>query len=74
MAFDKKSLKRDANDDHVPQRYNPVTDDFEVETVMEFFGLSTDTKPATNLKVGSTFFEIDTTNAFMWDGSGWRAI
>jgi hypothetical protein len=32
MAFEKKSLKRDANDDHIPQYYNPTLDDYEVQT------------------------------------------
>ncbi|MBB6446446.1 hypothetical protein [Bacillus benzoevorans] len=41
---------------------------------MELYGLSTDTKPTTGLIVGTTFFEIDTTNVYMWDGSTWRGI
>lgn len=30
MAYDRKTLKRDGNDDHVPQFYNPLTDEYEV--------------------------------------------
>lgn len=41
---------------------------------MELYGKSTDIKPTTNLKVGTSFFEIDTTDAYMWDGSSWRLI
>jgi len=40
---------------------------------MEYYGKSTDTKPTPN-KVGATFFEIDTTTVFMWDGTDWVVI
>jgi hypothetical protein len=48
----------------------------EVKTTnpLDNYGLSTSTKPTTGLRVGSTFFEIDTTKVFMWDGSQWREI
>ncbi len=35
-----------------------------------FFGLSTDTKPASAL-IGSTFTETDTQKAFVYDGAEW---
>lgn len=37
---------------------------------MEYYGKSTDTKP-TDIKVGATFFEIDTKTVYMWDGANW---
>jgi len=40
---------------------------------MEYYGKSTDTKPTPD-KVGATFFEIDTTTVFMWDGTDWVVI
>lgn len=40
---------------------------------VEYRGLSTDTKPAGE-RVGETYFEIDTANVYMWDGSHWRLI
>ena len=42
-------------------------------STMEYYGKSTDTKPTPN-KVGATFFEIDTTTVFMWDGTDWVVI
>ena len=40
----------------------------------ELFGNSGDDKPIENIEVGSTFFEIDTTKIFMWDGTDWVVI
>lgn len=37
-------------------------------------GLSTDSKPVTGVNVGATFFEIDTQNVYMYDGTIWRMI
>lgn len=37
------------------------------------YGLSSDTKP-TNRQKGNKFFEMDTGEVFIWDGSQWRAI
>jgi len=45
----------------------------DVEDVGTIRGLSTDTKP-TNAKKGLAFFEIDTTDVYMFDGSQWRLI
>ena len=42
-------------------------------STMEYYGKSTDTKPTPD-KVGATFFEIDTTTVFMWDGTDWVVI
>ena len=42
-------------------------------STMEYYGKSTDTKPIPD-KVGATFFEIDTTTVFMWDGTDWVVI
>jgi|GEM_PF-5445444 len=40
----------------------------------EFIGLSTDTKPTTDVPVGSTFYEADTKNGYIWDGSAWNLL
>jgi hypothetical protein len=40
---------------------------------MELYGLSTDTKP-NNRVVGTTFFEVDTKNPYMWDGTTWELL
>ena len=39
----------------------------------QYFGVSSETKPTAEV-VGSTFFEVDTTDAYMWDGNQWRLI
>ncbi|WP_141432409.1 hypothetical protein [Bacillus sp. 03113] len=46
-------------------------------TAKEYFGKSTDTKPniiAMGIPIGSTYFEIDTTDCYMCDGTGWVKI
>lgn len=42
----------------------------------EFTGLSTDSKPTTGVFNGSTFFEMDTKKAFMFDATNmqWRQL
>lgn len=39
-----------------------------------YLGLSTDTKPTTNVEVGSFFTESDTGELFTWTGSAWLGI
>ena len=39
----------------------------------EIFGKSTDTKP-TDVNVNDIFIELDTGNAYFWDGSAWQVI
>ncbi|MGZ3814832.1 MAG: hypothetical protein ACXVA0_24070 [Mucilaginibacter sp.] len=41
---------------------------------MELYGKSTDTKPTSNVKVGTSFFEIDTKTVYMWDGTSWAVL
>jgi len=38
------------------------------------YGLSTLTKPTTNLPVSKIYYEMDTGLSFMWDGSAWRSV
>ncbi len=38
------------------------------DAVWELYGKSTDEKPVRNVPNGSSFFEMDTGNAFMFDG------
>jgi len=42
-----------------------------VTTIQRWIGLSTDTKPSSEVKVGSTFYELDTGQPFIWDGDAW---
>lgn len=39
-------------------------------SIMEYYGKSADTKP-TGVPVGSTFFEIDTKQVYIFDGESW---
>ncbi|EIT85907.1 hypothetical protein A374_08729 [Fictibacillus macauensis ZFHKF-1] len=82
--FNDKKILRDASGDPIPQVFNPATNAYEPFTGemnvkltgsnMEYFGNSSDTKPTSNIKVGATFFEIDTTTAYMFDGAKWVVI
>ena len=38
------------------------------------YGLSTDTKPTSNMVKGDVYFEIDTTEVYMWNGIEWVVI
>lgn len=40
-------------------------------TINRWIGLSTDTKPTTDVPVGSTFYEYDTFRLFIYNGSTW---
>ena len=42
-----------------------------VTTIQRWIGLSTDTKPSSNIKVGSTFYETNTGKGWIWDGDIW---
>lgn len=48
----------------------------DTKELREYRGLSTDTKPTTNVANGSIFFEIDTGKVFMYDETNtqWREI
>ena len=39
----------------------------------EIFGTSTSTKP-TDVKLNDLFIELDTGDAYYWDGSAWQII
>ena len=39
----------------------------------EIFGKSTDTKP-TNVNINDMFIELDTGDAYFWDGLSWQVI
>lgn len=46
------------------------------QTVKTFAGLSTDTKPTTNVENGSTFLEMDTGDLYVFDKTNtqWREL
>ena len=39
-----------------------------------FYGLSTETKPTSNNIKGNKFFEINTGEVYMWNGTSWVVI
>ncbi len=44
-------------------------------THRSFIGLSSDSKPTTNIPVGSTFYEYDTGRLYIsYDGTNWAAL
>lgn len=42
-----------------------------IENAIELIGTSLETKPTGSLAPGSTFYETDTTNGFIYDGTAW---
>jgi len=36
-----------------------------------WYGLTTDTKPTTDVQIGSEWIETDTLKKFVWTGSAW---
>lgn len=53
---------------------NPVNTQL-TGSLMEYYGLSTGTKPVnSSIPIGATFFEIDTSIAYMNDGTDWVII
>lgn len=44
------------------------------KTYKEFSGLSTDSKPTTNIGVNSLFYELNTKKVYYFDGTTWKEI
>ena len=40
----------------------------------EIFGLSTDTKPIKSIDINDLFIELDTGDAYYWDGLAWQVV
>ena len=43
-------------------------------TMAEYFGLSTDTKPTETAEINSLFLELDTGDFYYFDGSQWKKV
>ena len=43
-------------------------------TYKEFSGLSTDSKPTTNIGVNSLFYELNTKKVYYFDGTTWKEV
>jgi len=76
MAQFEKDLNLDAERIRTPAEVDEATGKWVIHTrdTGTLYGLSTDNKPTNNIKKGTAFFEIDTTDAYMYDGSQWRLI
>ena len=76
MSMFEKDLNMDAERIRTPAEYDEQSKKWVISTrdTGTLYGLSTDTKPTTNIEKGTAFFEIDTTDAYMYDGSQWRLI
>jgi hypothetical protein len=42
-----------------------------ITSTNRYQGLSGDSKPTTGVPAGSTFYELDTGNTYIFDGSSW---
>lgn len=42
-----------------------------IENIKRYIGVHADTKPTSSVPVGSTFFETDTKNIYVFDGTNW---
>jgi hypothetical protein len=75
MAHNTKPLQVDQFGKPIPQMYDQVNDTYVPLVKMEYFGLSTDTKPlAANTPKGATFFELDTKDAYICTGTSWGLL
>ena len=74
MAYNNQAIKRDINGNPIPQMWNDATGQFEVLSKTEFYGLSTEAKPASDMIKGNSYFEIDTSKVFIYDGTKWVEI
>lgn len=73
MAYNTKSILKDSLGNPIPQQFDPVADAYSPLTKKDFYGSSTETKPTTAEK-GSTFYEFDTGNAYIYTGSSWVVL
>lgn len=73
MSYKGQVIKRDSNGDPVPQEFNAQTGKFEVLKAT-IYGKSTESKPTEEIDKGTTYFEIDTSSAFIYDGTKWVEI
>jgi hypothetical protein len=73
MPYQNRRVKKDAERNPIPQQFDPVKDDFVPLTKKDFYGDSTESKPV-NVDKGSTFYEFDTGNAYIFTGSTWVVL
>lgn len=53
---------------------DPVDDTQSTVEPKKYIGLSTNTKPTTNVVIYSTFTEMDTLDRYYWDGTTWNLM
>lgn len=47
---------------------------YDRDKTVTLYGKSTETKPTSGRLIGDKYFEIDTAEVFMWDGSAWVEV
>lgn len=72
MAHNTKQLLQDAYGKIIGQMYDRANDTYVPLEKMEYYGLSTDTKPLpANTPKGATFLEMDTKVVYMNTSTSW---
>jgi hypothetical protein len=74
MAYNTKETLKDIKGNPIPQEYDPVSDAYKPLTKKDFYGYSYETKPTANIEKGSTYYEFDTTNAYIFNGTAWVVL
>jgi hypothetical protein len=75
MSYSDKYLKIDGQGRPIPQHFDQANDTYEPLLKMEYYGLSTDTKPSPSVTPkGATFMEIDTKDIYMNTGTSWELL
>ena len=62
------------NQNEIKTRLDSEFDVIINDNVMELYGNSADSKPTSNIKIGTTFYEYDTKNVYMYTGIDWVMI
>jgi len=57
--------------DAAPFAYDQTAESLKTISGMELYGKSTDIKPTTGVITGTSYYEIDTQDLYMWDGTAW---
>lgn len=72
MAYHSKRMLKDADNKYIPQQFDQAKDEYEPLLKMEYYGLSTDTKPVPSVTPkGATFLEMDTKDVYINNGTTW---
>jgi hypothetical protein len=51
-----------------------IEDQYPASFPKEYIGISSDIKPTVNISVGSTIYETDTKNVYVYNGTSWSLM